>query len=58
MEWLRERMLGEGKIGAGDLGLLQVTDDPREVLEIVSAATHRQARDPTRQDAFPADATG
>ena len=44
--WLRERMLGEGKIGAADLDLLQVTDDPAEVLDIVSAATHRQARRP------------
>jgi uncharacterized protein (TIGR00730 family) len=45
-DWLRERMHGEGKIDAGDLELLQVTDDPAEVLEIVSAATHRQARWP------------
>jgi uncharacterized protein (TIGR00730 family) len=46
VDWLRERMLREGKIGAADLDLLQLTDDPAEVLEIVSAATHRQARRP------------
>src|SRR5918999_310329 len=46
LDWLRERMLREGKIGAADLDLLQVTDDPAEVLDIVSAATHRQARRP------------
>src|SRR5918999_6004915 len=46
VDWLRERMLGEGKIGPTDLDLLQVTDDPAKVLSIVSAATHRQARRP------------
>jgi uncharacterized protein (TIGR00730 family) len=46
LDWLRERMEREGKIGPADLDLVQLTDDPAEVLEIVSAATHRQARRP------------
>jgi uncharacterized protein (TIGR00730 family) len=46
LDWVRERMLGEGKIGPADLDLLEVTDDPAKVLTIVSAATHRQARRP------------
>jgi uncharacterized protein (TIGR00730 family) len=46
VQWLREPMVAEGKISPGDLDLLQVTDDPDEVVRIVSAATHRQARAP------------
>jgi uncharacterized protein (TIGR00730 family) len=43
-EWLRERMLGEGKISASDMNLFEVTDDPARVLELVNSAAHRQAR--------------
>jgi len=42
--WLREWTLGEGKIGAGDLALLHVTDDLDEVVErVVRAAVQQQA---------------
>ena len=44
VDWLRERMLGEGKISPEDMGLFEVTDDPAHVLEVVSSAAHRQAR--------------
>jgi uncharacterized protein (TIGR00730 family) len=44
VDWVRERVLGEGKISPGDLDLLMVTDDPQEVCERLLAATHRQAR--------------
>jgi uncharacterized protein (TIGR00730 family) len=43
-EWLRERVLGEGKISPGDLDLVTVTDDPAEVREKLMSAAHRQAR--------------
>jgi hypothetical protein len=46
MEWLRERALAEGKIDAGDLNLISVTDEPREVVQILASAAHRQARRP------------
>ena len=42
--WMRERMLGEGKISPPDLELLQFCEDPEGILEIVAAARHRQAR--------------
>jgi uncharacterized protein (TIGR00730 family) len=42
--WIRERMLGEGKISPGDLDLLCVTDDPVEVRDRLMSAAHRQAR--------------
>ncbi|HEX2232554.1 MAG TPA: TIGR00730 family Rossman fold protein [Thermoleophilaceae bacterium] len=44
--WLRERALGEGKVDEGDLGLISVTDQPSEVVEILLSAAHRQARRP------------
>jgi len=46
VDWLRERMLGSGNISAEDMDLFTITDDPAEVLQIVSAASHRQARRP------------
>ena len=44
LEWLRERMLGEGKILAEDMELISLTDDPHEVCDLLLAASHRQAR--------------
>jgi uncharacterized protein (TIGR00730 family) len=44
VDWLRERMLGEGKVSPEDMELFEVTDDPARVLEVVSSAVHRQAR--------------
>jgi uncharacterized protein (TIGR00730 family) len=38
VEWLRERVLKEGKIGASDLALFTCTDDPDEVVSIISRA--------------------
>ena len=44
IEWLRSRLLGEGKISPGDLDLITVTDEPSEVRERLMSAAHRQAR--------------
>jgi uncharacterized protein (TIGR00730 family) len=44
IEWLRKRVLGEGKISPADLDLLTVTDDPAEVRDVLMSAAHRQAR--------------
>jgi len=46
LDWVRERMLSEGKVWAGDLDLVTVTDDPQEVCRMLLAAGHRQARRP------------
>jgi uncharacterized protein (TIGR00730 family) len=48
VDWMRERLLGEGKISPGDLELFCVTDDPAEVRERLLNAAHRQARAPDR----------
>jgi uncharacterized protein (TIGR00730 family) len=43
-DWLRNRLAAEGKISPGDLELLEVTDDPERVLEVVRRAAHREPR--------------
>jgi uncharacterized protein (TIGR00730 family) len=44
LDWVSERMLAEGNIAADDLDLLELTDDPAEVRELLMSAAHRQAR--------------
>jgi uncharacterized protein (TIGR00730 family) len=46
VEWMHDRMLGSGNVSPEDMDLFTVTDDLDQVLEIVSAASHRQARRP------------
>jgi uncharacterized protein (TIGR00730 family) len=36
--WLEERMLGQGNIGADELDLIKVADDPEEVVRIIKEA--------------------
>ena len=43
-EWLRDRVLAEGKISPHDMDLVTVTDDPAEVRDRLMSAAHRQAR--------------
>ncbi len=43
IEWAGERLAEEGKIAPSDLELMRVSDDPAEVVEIVSAGASRQA---------------
>jgi uncharacterized protein (TIGR00730 family) len=38
IEWLKQTMLAEGKIGADELSLLQIADDPDEVVKIIKTA--------------------
>jgi uncharacterized protein (TIGR00730 family) len=44
IDWLREKMLSEGKISPADMELFEVTDDPARILQVVNSAVHRQAR--------------
>jgi uncharacterized protein (TIGR00730 family) len=50
VEWIRAKLLAEGMISPEDLDLIQVTDDPQEVIEIVRRAGRRGARGRTRLD--------
>ena len=38
LNWLRERLVGEGKIEPDDLDLLTVTDDPDDAVRVMSEA--------------------
>ena len=42
LEWMRERLRGEGMIGAGDLDLLTVCDDPQATVRTLLAAAAAQ----------------
>src|SRR5471032_884937 len=42
--WLQTRMLGEQKISDGDLDLMTVTDDPKEVVRLVAAGYKAQMK--------------
>jgi predicted Rossmann-fold nucleotide-binding protein len=37
VSWMRERLQGEGMIGPSDLDLLQVYDDPQQVVDAIFA---------------------
>ena len=43
VEWIKVKLLGEGMVSPEDLDLIQVTDDPKEVIEIVRKAGRRRA---------------
>jgi uncharacterized protein (TIGR00730 family) len=47
-DWLRDRVLAEGKISPHDMDLVTVTDDPAEVRDRLMSAAHRQARSSRR----------
>jgi hypothetical protein len=39
LDWIREMLLGEGKISPDDVDLMVLTDDPREIARIILAAS-------------------
>ena len=42
MEWIKVKLLGEGMISPEDIDLVQLTDDPNEVIDIVRKAGRRR----------------
>jgi hypothetical protein len=42
VDWMRERMLGEGNISVSDLAMLRVTDSVDEVVSICASAAERR----------------
>jgi uncharacterized protein (TIGR00730 family) len=42
LDWIRAKLVGEGMIAPADLDLIAVTDDPKEVIEIVLKARGRR----------------
>ena len=48
IDWIRDRLVAEGKVSAQDLDMMHVTDDPLEVRDRLMSAAHRQARSSVR----------
>jgi hypothetical protein len=46
VDWLRERVEGEGKLSAGDIDMLELTDDPERVVAAMHEIEHRRPRRP------------
>jgi hypothetical protein len=44
VEWLEARVAGEGKIRTEDLALFNVTDEPNEVLRVITKARERRSQ--------------
>jgi uncharacterized protein (TIGR00730 family) len=44
IDWIRATLLAEGMISPGDIDLIRVTDDPKEVVEIILAAGRQKVR--------------
>ena len=44
VEWLRDPVQSEGKVSPDDVDMIEVTDDPRRVLELVRGVEHRRPR--------------
>jgi uncharacterized protein (TIGR00730 family) len=45
--WMRERLVAEGMIDAADIGLLQVCDEPREVVQAIFAFYEKRGFEPS-----------
>lgn len=37
VDWIRDKLLGEGMIGAGDLDLIQIIDEPEDIVQAIFA---------------------
>jgi uncharacterized protein (TIGR00730 family) len=48
VDWIRERLVAEGKVSPQDLDLICLTDDPLDVRDRLMSAAHRQARTSVR----------
>jgi uncharacterized protein (TIGR00730 family) len=46
LSWIEQRLVGEGKVAAGELALVTVADRPAEVVEAVLTGAARQGRLP------------
>ncbi len=48
VDWMRERMVGDATIRLDEAGMLHLTDDPEEAVELVCAAADAQGRPAAR----------
>jgi len=47
LEWLRSRAAGEGMIDASDVDLIQVCDQPRQVVDAIFAFYEKRGFEPS-----------
>jgi predicted Rossmann-fold nucleotide-binding protein len=47
LEWCRERVAGEGMIDASDLDLLQICNEPRQVVDAIFAFYEKRGFEPS-----------
>ena len=50
LAWMRDSLVGEGMIGAGDLDLMQTIDDPDEVVEAIFKFYEGRGFQPTQEE--------
>ncbi|HLX34777.1 MAG TPA: TIGR00730 family Rossman fold protein [Candidatus Limnocylindrales bacterium] len=50
VDWIRDTLLAQGMISPADVDLLIVTDDPKEVVEIIKKASRRRAEARAKDD--------
>ena len=50
LDWLRDRLVGEGMIDAGDLGLMQVIEEPEAIVEAIFSFYEGRGFQPTRAE--------
>jgi uncharacterized protein (TIGR00730 family) len=50
LEWIRERLVGEAMIDAGDADLLQVIDEPRAVVDAIFSYYEKRGFEPSPQE--------
>jgi len=47
LDWIRTQMLGDGMIGAGDLDLIQVIDEPQAIVDAIFDHYHSRGFEPS-----------
>ena len=50
VDWMREKLVGEGMVGEHDLDLMQVIDDPDETVEAIFRFYEGRGFQPTQEE--------
>jgi predicted Rossmann-fold nucleotide-binding protein len=50
LDWMRAKLVGEGMVGAHDLEMMQVIDDPDEVVEAIFRFYEGRGFQPTQEE--------
>ena len=50
LDWMRDKLVGEGMAGEGDLGLMQVIEEPEAIVEAIFDFYESRGFQPTRDE--------